>query len=233
MPDNPARSGASAAAASAGQVRVSGLAVATGASHDRRLGPAHAALGDAGLEVRDVVAVIHVKPPAGDTWSAERVRDELGLGGAPAVRALDVVDDGCGVPSSIAVGSSMLAQTHGAVLVVVAGAAAVLTGTPQPGHRRGDRNGSALRSSADSDGTHAAVERVLTAVGDDLPIVAVAPGGIRLAAGRRFVATSLSTHAAAPIEGLIDARAGGHSEVVLVTANGSGHAAAVVCRLRD
>ncbi|ALG86156.1 hypothetical protein [Gordonia phthalatica] len=232
MPDHPrsAHAGASAARIATSPVRVRLTGIAT--DPNSRLTAARRALDDARLDPRGLAAVINV----GDAWeSAAAVVGRLGLGGAPDLRVLDMVDDGCGVPSSIAVGASILAQWGGAVLLTVDGGALVLgtmpmPATPRPGPVRGGGRRTADVKLTD-DGPRTAVEQVLSTVGDGVPIVAVVPGGIRLAPGRRFASVSLAATGATPIEGLLQARAEGLSEVVLVTANEQGRAAAVMCGL--
>ncbi|EGD54993.1 hypothetical protein [Gordonia neofelifaecis] len=210
------------------QVRVSGMAVAALASADPCVGPAREALTDGRVGADELSAVIHVAAPTDRRWSADGVRAGLGLGGSSGLRVLDVVDDGCGVPSSIAVGSSLLAYAGGAVLVSVPGAALVLTRMPG---RRDERPSRLAAVESAECGRESAVERVLAAVGDRLPIVASVPGGVRLSAGRRYACVNLAADGAASIAGLVEARSAGHPEVVLVTSGEGGQAAAVVCVL--
>ena len=234
MPDHPrsARTGESAAAVAAAPVRVrlAGIAV----DDVSRLTAARCALEDARLDPRDLAAVINIGDTAATSETAATVSGRLGLGGAPHVRVLDMIDDGCGVPSSIAVGASIMAQWGGAVLLTVDGGALVLGGMPRPAARSGAVFGGGRRTAevqlADEP-PRTAVEQVLSTVGDGVPIVAVVSGGIRLAPGRRFASVSLATSSATPIDGLLRARADGYSEVVLVTANDRGRAAAVMCGL--
>lgn len=232
MPDHPRSEHAGASAIGVAttpiRVRLTGIAV----DAHSRLGAARRALDDAHLTPRGLRAVIDV---GDDRGTAAAVSRGLGLGGTPDVRVLDMVDDGCGVPSSIAVGASILTQWGGAVLLTVDGGALVLGALPMPAAGRPDPELGAGRRTADVDrvdgGRRTAVEQVLSTVGDRVPIVAVVPGGIRLAPGRRFVSVSLAARSATPIEGLLEARAEGLSEVVLVTANEHGRAAAVMCAL--
>ncbi|MBM7365501.1 hypothetical protein [Gordonia hydrophobica] len=230
MPDHPSVARVGAAST---RVRLTGIAVDADGI-DSRLRSAERALAQAGLDRRALAAVINVgAADAADTAAGICVR--LGLGGVPGVQALDMVDDGCGVPSSIAVGASILAHRRGAVLLTVDGGALVVgamplsASAPQEPVTTAGRRTADVQLDHDSPGT--AVEHVLSTVGDEMPIVAVVPGGLRLAPGRRFVSVCLASRSAAPIEGLLQARAEGCSEVVLVTANDRGRAAAVVCHL--
>lgn len=232
MPDHPrsAHPAVSATSAAAAHVRVAGLAVAD-APNDARLPIAQRALGEAQMDPRDLVAVISIDD---GRESASGMCAQLGLGGAAQVRALDLGDDGCGVPSSIAIGGSLLAQWGGAVLLTVRGGAAVLRGMPGTASPGGATTAVGRRTAdvkLTRDGPRTAVEQVLATVSRSVPIVAVVPGGLRLSPERRFVSVSLAAGGAAPIEGLMQARAEGCSRVVLVTANDHGRAAAVICAL--
>lgn len=179
-------------------VVVTGIAVH---EHDE-LQSARDAFDDAGRDVEELSCVIYV---AQSHWGDRPSQSAAGVCAGLRVRgqsvtALDVVEDGCGVPSSIAVGSSVLAQRGGVVLVVADGAALVLAGTE-----------------ASTGASRVAVERVLATVDSAAPIVAVLPEGRSL------------QPAATAIGGLLKARTDGFREVVLVTAAARGRAAAVVC----
>lgn len=217
-------------------VVVAGIAVGQTGSRET-IEPSLASLREANVGVGRLTAVIYVAQVDtgnGPVQSAARVCAGLRVR-EHSVPALDVVEDGCGVPSSIAVGCSILAQRGGAVLVVTDGAALVLVGV-EPVIPRAEQAGGGRQSAElnlDVDGPHAAVERVLATVDAALPIVAVVPGGLRLLPGRRFAGVSLEAGSSASIRGLLDAREAGFGEVALVTEGARGRAAAVVCHLGD
>ncbi|NLG46065.1 hypothetical protein [Gordonia sp. (in: high G+C Gram-positive bacteria)] len=233
MPEFP-RAAASPPRGSSGPVRVRIAGIAAASATDGR-GPELRALRDADIEPLGLTAVISVGAALGSAESAAGVCVRLGLGGVPHVHALDVIDDGCGVPSSIAVGASILMQRSGAVLLSVGGAALVMVGVPGrvvavdavtvvTGRRTAD-------VSLKRAGPLTAVDQVLASVGGDVPIVAAVSGGIRPPADRRVVGVVPTSGGSAPIEGLCRARAAGYTEVALVTADEHGHAAVVVCDL--
>ncbi|WP_026917578.1 hypothetical protein [Gordonia shandongensis] len=193
--------------------------------------PVGDALADAGLAPRDVCAVIRVGPCAADASDPARA-DSAGQIAAVAalgaphrpLRTLDLVDDGCGVPSSIAMGLSLAAADAGAVVVAVGGAVLVLTAAtvPAPSPRRSteiDLGGGRLQS---------AVDHLLRAAPCGAPVVAAVPDGVRLPAG----VLRTGPDAAAQIRALADLRAEGVDAVSVVAADRGGRGAAVVCALR-
>lgn len=213
------------------RVRISGIA---SASETDGSAPELHALRDADLDPLELVAVISVAV-TGATESAAGVCARLGLGGVSSVQALDVVDDGCGVPSSIAVGASILRQRTGAVLLSVDGAALVIVGASGRSAPADEVTVVIGRRTADISlrraGPPTALEQVLASVDGDVPIVAAVPAGMRPPADRRVVGVVPSAIGAAPIEGLSRARTAGYAEVALVTADEHGRAASVVCDL--